>query len=151
TFAIHEDNVNLYMLGSGYMRYALLEAGARLVQRGLLTRAERVFFLRRGELESALLGDGTADLAARAEARRSDYQHQLQVDPPHTIEVPAPGPLVVPALVPHSRASRDQSSTLVRGLGASAGSYTGRARVVVGEEQLDEVQPGEVLVCPQTS
>src|SRR5262249_43414143 len=26
TFAIHEENVNFYMLGSGYMRYALLEA-----------------------------------------------------------------------------------------------------------------------------
>jgi hypothetical protein len=50
TFAIHEDNINLYMLASGYMRYALLEAGARFAERGLLAEADRVFFLRRGEL-----------------------------------------------------------------------------------------------------
>jgi phosphoenolpyruvate synthase/pyruvate phosphate dikinase len=45
----------------------------------------------------------------------------------------------------------EQVDALVRGLGASPGTYTGRARVIVGGDQFEEVQAGEVLVCPQTS
>ena len=36
-------------------------------------------------------------------------------------------------------------------MGASPGTYTGPARVVLGEEQFDRVEPGDVLVCPITN
>jgi pyruvate,water dikinase len=44
-----------------------------------------------------------------------------------------------------------EGDTVLRGLGASAGTYTGPARVIVREAQFEAVQPGEVLVCPQSS
>lgn len=37
------------------------------------------------------------------------------------------------------------------GTPASAGSYTGPARVIRSEEQFHEVRPGDVLVCPITT
>jgi phosphohistidine swiveling domain-containing protein len=108
--------------------------------------SERVFFLRRGELESALLGDVPAELGIRAEARWQAYQRQLRADPPQTIEVTEAG-----QLRGQQRPESTPKPTLLEGLGASAGTYTGLARVIVGEEHFEEVLPGDVLVCPQTS
>jgi phosphoenolpyruvate synthase/pyruvate phosphate dikinase len=39
----------------------------------------------------------------------------------------------------------------LKGIAAGRGSYTGPARVIMGEEQFDRLQPGDVLVCPITS
>jgi len=50
--------------------------------------------------------------------------------------------------------SNDQtmaSATELTGVGASRGTYTGRACIVLGEEQFEKLQPGDVLVCPVTS
>src|SRR5205085_694072 len=97
------------------MRYALLEAGARLARRGQLPEADRVFFVRRAELESTLAGDPAPALAVLAAARWSDYQRQLRLDPPHVIEVAATGSTATSA-----RPSRaDGAGGLLRGLGAS--------------------------------
>src|SRR5262249_46506481 len=86
-------------------------------------------------------------LALITQGRWSNYQQQLRHTPPQTIEVAGDGQ-ASPAPKPPAEPPRDH---LLRGLGASRGTYTGRARVIVGEEQFEEVQPGEVLVCPQTS
>ncbi len=150
TFAIHEENVNLYMLASGYLRYALLEAGARFARRGQLADAEKIFFMRRTELEAALCGASATDMRATADARWSDYQQRLHQDPPYTIGVTESGIATVGSRPPQAQ-KPDHDDALVRGLGASPGTYTGRARVIVGEDQFEEVQAGEVLVCPQTS
>jgi pyruvate,water dikinase len=42
------------------------------------------------------------------------------------------------------------SAQSVRGLGVSAGSYEGTARVLAGPHELGRVQPGDVLVAPST-
>jgi pyruvate,water dikinase len=146
TFAIHEENVNFYMLASGYMRYALLAAGARLVRWGVIADRAQIFFIRRSELESALLGEAPDDLRSLVSARVSDYERRLHLDPPQTLEVAADG-----VLRSTKRNQTEQNVSVLRGLGASPGLYRGRARVIVGEDQFEDVQAGEVLVCPQTS
>jgi phosphohistidine swiveling domain-containing protein len=158
-FGIHEDNVNLYNLGEGYMRYALLEAGRRFRQRGLLTDRERVFFLRRPELESLLEGASVAGLSELTEARRRAYEDQKGRRPARVVRGPsgragaretgAPPAAAVPPGgglpgVPAGGAG-------VRGLGASPGTYEGPARVVLTEDQFEQVRAGDVLVSPQTT
>ncbi len=39
----------------------------------------------------------------------------------------------------------------LRGIAASKGTFTGPARIILGEEQFDKLRPGDVLVCPVTS
>jgi pyruvate,water dikinase len=39
----------------------------------------------------------------------------------------------------------------LQGVPASKGTYAGPARVVMGEEEFDRLQAGDVLVCPITS
>jgi pyruvate,water dikinase len=45
----------------------------------------------------------------------------------------------------------DASARELKGVAAGKGSYTGAARVIMGEEQFDKLQQGDVLVCPITS
>ncbi|HZD51738.1 MAG TPA: PEP-utilizing enzyme [Woeseiaceae bacterium] len=40
---------------------------------------------------------------------------------------------------------------MLSGIAASAGRYTGIARVVIGEHQFGKIESGDVLVCPVTS
>jgi len=49
--------------------------------------------------------------------------------------------------------SQEESApdSLVDGIAASPGSFTGPVRVVMDETQFDKIQPGDVLVCPATS
>jgi len=163
TFGIHEDHINLYNLGEGYMRYALLEAGGRFTARGLLSDRERVFFLRRPELELLLAGQRVDGLPALADARWVTYEQHKKVKPPQTL-----GGSTHPKRV-HKHATPDGESHTsvavrgaanravqgtgheVRGLGASPGIYEGIARVVFTEDQFEDVLPGEVLVSPQTT
>lgn len=39
----------------------------------------------------------------------------------------------------------------VRGTAAARGSYSGAARVIMGEHEFDKIQQGDVLICPTTS
>ena len=39
----------------------------------------------------------------------------------------------------------------LHGLGASKGTYSGPARIIMGEDQFNRLLPGDVLVCPITS
>jgi pyruvate,water dikinase len=45
----------------------------------------------------------------------------------------------------------DTDRTELAGVAASAGSYTGPARIIRGEDEFDRLQAGDVLVCPATS
>jgi rifampicin phosphotransferase len=45
----------------------------------------------------------------------------------------------------------EQDGTLLRGVGASPGSYTGTVRVLISEADFDRLRPGDVLVCPETT
>jgi pyruvate,water dikinase len=167
TFGIHEDHINLYNLGEGYMRYALLEAGRRFAARGLLSGHERVFFLRRPELEALLEGQPVARLPELTDARWGTYEAHKQHTPPQTIGGGAS----------HKKrgakhAAADMSSAVgaastngalsfangvlapgdeVHGVGASPGTYEGVVRVVFTEDQFEDVRAGEVLVSPQTT
>jgi phosphoenolpyruvate synthase/pyruvate phosphate dikinase len=41
-----------------------------------------------------------------------------------------------------------QSGSVTRGIAASGGTYRGRVRVITSVENLHQLRPGEVLVCP---
>jgi rifampicin phosphotransferase len=154
-FGSHEDAVNLYNLSGGYLRYALLEAGERFTRRRLLPVRDRVFFVRRPELEAVLSGGTVSNLGSLAEARWHAYQAQKSHRPSALVSGPrieqaersaterAPlTPLAVEPLTP---------GQAMHGLGASPGTYEGTLRVVLTEDEFEQVQVGDVLVSPQTS
>ncbi|MBM2810211.1 MAG: phosphoenolpyruvate synthase/pyruvate phosphate dikinase [Chloroflexi bacterium] len=165
-YGVRDDDVGLTLWGLGLMRQALLEAGRRLTERGILADRGQVLFLLPRDLDEALSATPAPDLRERADIRHADFLRQQTTDPPHVFGA-APGP---PPPLPLSDDARRVLAALawfrnrmgaaapqpaegqeLRGLGASSGAYRGLARVIRAVDELDRVGPGEVLICPTTN
>jgi len=124
------------------VRLAARELGRRLASDGRLADADHVFMLRDGELEAALAGD----MAGTAAARQVDYLALFDLQPPYWFadEVPEFG---LRSEVP---VVEGPSKTILQGMGGSAGTVEGRARVVLDLSGPLTFEPGEILVAPIT-
>ncbi len=121
----------------GSTREALVRIGGRLVGEGRIEAADDILFLNPGALEQSQ----QLDLRDTVEARRDEWQRWLNKEPPDVIgAVAAPEPAIASA-----------ERGVLKGIGASRGQYTGRARVVSRIEDGDRLEPGEILVCVMTS
>jgi phosphohistidine swiveling domain-containing protein len=167
TFRLRDERgVYTVAWAGGILRRALLEAGRRLAQEGRVHQPEQVIEAGWEELGALLGGEegpSADDLAQRA-AFRARY---AATDAPPHLGAP-PGPPPPPGELPPAgaRAMRAMNTVLsalntesdaksearvVRGLGASLGVYTGIARLIVGPEEFDRVQQGDVVVTRTTS
>jgi phosphohistidine swiveling domain-containing protein len=148
------------------MRRAVLEAGSRLVGRGLIAAPDLLAHASCGEMCS-LLADGTGpsgeELALRAEVRASARSGDVpaMLGPPPQVP-PAPDALA-PAVARMMGATeaflaalfedseRESDARTVRGLAASPGTVEGTARVLHDPAEIDRIQDREVLVTTSTS
>ena len=150
------------------VRRALLACGQRLVQRGALEHPEHIFFLEVTEVKSAL--EEHMEVKERVVKRRGQRLWAEQHPGPasYGIELPPPPFKVFPPgsrfLLEAVNWSKTQHLLSVakghdpkavkkecKGIGASAGSYTGKARVILKETDFDRLRAGEILVCPCTT
>jgi rifampicin phosphotransferase len=122
-------------------RRLLLSAGRELAQSGRIRTADDVFFLTLAEARSALLG---ADQQKLVLVRRAEYEREFhRRRQPRLLLSDGTG---FYGDVP--TAAQGDSRTLA-GSAASAGVYTGPARVV-SDPTGARLEPGEVLVAPST-
>ena len=158
----------------GLLRYVALEIGRRLVDRGQLTAVDDLFFLDVSEARSALLDGGDRiETTSVRKAQRAwaianrgpmTYGEPPSGEPPFDLLPPEARHVnqaiawgvsefwgAQPAPVPWAGHPGDHDQRLMAGTPASAGRYTGTARVVMGEHQFDKIQVGDVVVCPMTS
>ena len=151
---IREEQVAFFTLGWPVMRHALLRLGGILVERGILTATEDVFFLTRDELLEALAGSSPPkSLAAAVIERQKLWQQQRRLTPP----------LILGELTPMMKQMLKQAENIFRlegesaasnglsGLSASPGQASGPIRVIRTPEEFDRLQPGDVLVAPATT
>ncbi len=138
----------------GMLREAVLDADRRLLRRdpdlasdwralvasgSSLASVRSVFFLTIDEVVASLRAART-DLAPLVRSRRAELaRDQARPDPPATF-VGVPPPVVMPPA----------GGNVMRGLAASPGVVEGRARVLVREDEMDALQPGEILVVHTT-
>jgi pyruvate,water dikinase len=140
-------------LGVNTFRLPVLEAGRRLVQRGLVSELDDVFYLLFDELKDALLNGG--DRKAITAQRRSEMARFAEIVPPLTLGEPPPesddpfvdalivrmlGPVFEPQLEPD----------ILRGLPASPGVVRGVAKVVRSLSEASKLQEGDIMVCEMT-
>ena len=168
-YPVREDN-EFFTLSCplALVRYAILEIGARLADRGVIEERDDVFFLEHEEARSALHGgDDLRELVRRRKAERA--WAQAHPGPPSYGEEPGPPPsfdflprearLLMEALLwsfdkifDYETSGRvQQLGGPLAGIAASRGSYTGTVRVIMHEGDFDKLKPGDVLVCPATS
>jgi len=149
------------------IRYAVLEIGNRLADRGMIAERDDVFFLHKAEACSALLEGGDhRELVSRrkgemawARANPGPPYYGEPLAPPSFDFLPREPRLIMESLIwsfnqmmeyEGSKQEQKVGETLI-GIPASAGQYTGLVRVIMDESQFHKIQPGDVMVCPMTS
>jgi pyruvate,water dikinase len=131
----------------GEMRVALREIGRRLVDEGLLGQVEQVFMITGVELdEFQIHPERFTEVLAQ---RQAQHRELYDLDPPFAVDG------VVAPLSQWKRRSvadvpKAASGDVLKGVAASSGVATGTARVILDPAQLDDFEPGDVLVAPQT-
>jgi rifampicin phosphotransferase len=117
--------------------------GAQLAQTGTLHQRDDIFFLKMDEIEPVVNGTAEFPVAQTINQRRAEYEQNLSYCPP---------PIVLGRFDPRTQPgpSIDQTIRQFRGIGASAGVVTGRARVILRTDDEAQINPGEILVAPFT-
>ena len=133
---VREERAHWQLVSVGALRHAVLRRGRVLSDRGVVRDPADVFFLTVDEAEAATRSD---DLSAVVAERRAEHERWRAASPP--LVVGGSGPNVAESAAP---------STVLRGVGASRGSATGTARVILDLADACRVDDGDVLVCRMT-
>lgn len=126
----------------GLLRAALLDSGRDLAARGVLDRAEDLFFLRVAEIDALARGE-RRDWRALVAARRQAYAREAR-------RRRVPRLLLADGTAVYESASAaEPGGEAITGSPVSPGTVDGRVRVVL-DPRGARLEPGEILVCPAT-
>ena len=141
---------------NAHVRLVLVAIGRKLVAAGALDAPDDVVFLRYNELR-VLMGDPSGmDARAIVAQRKVERQHSYTFRPKEWIGTVTPSQLAFPYLglwgFPDKFYRKPaEAENEITGLGGSPGVVEGIARVVLREDQFDEVRAGDILVCQMTN
>ena len=153
-YSVARENMKYtFVMAHSHLRELYLVLAQRLVEQDALAEAADLFYLTQDEIESFLFAQIKArTLAETAARRRAEYlrQRKAQAKPPKIIEQRADGSLHPLTLAENGDMVATDETTL-RGVAASAGRVTGRARVILEPANSARLEPGEILVAPSTN
>jgi pyruvate,water dikinase len=150
---LREDGLADVGLGYPLLRQMLRELGQRFADAGTIEEADQIFWLEQSEVEQAAAGldrgDDLPRLTGAIAQRRVAWFAARRVAPPMgLVRIRFLGLELERAITP--RSGRDDGDTL-KGVAASPGSVTARARILHGPEDFSQMNAGEVLVAPLTT
>jgi len=163
--AVSEEH-DLYceLYAHAVIRRSLLGIGKRLAQAGTIGRPEDIFFLNPDEVEMVMLGPEFHKLQYVANRRRAQWEDWRYIQPPPVFTeranieeaigmdlAAAAEPIIMHVAGLEIPIPRPELKADIRGVSSSPGIAEGMARVIIDYDQLGEVQPGEILVCPITN
>jgi len=134
----------------------LVAIGRKLAAAGTIADAEDVMFLRYNELR-ALIGDPKAfDANVLVAERKAQREKAYEFHPRAWIGTATQSQLDFPYLVnwgfPEKFTRKaGEVADQFKGIGGSPGVVEGIARVVLHEDQFDDVRAGDILVCHMTN
>jgi pyruvate,water dikinase len=141
---------------NAHVRLVLVAIGKKLCVMGALDDAEDVMFLRYNELR-ALIGDQAAfDAKGLVGQRKAEREKAYDMRPRAWVGTATESQLAFPYLVnwgfPEKFYRKEgHVAGQFKGIGGSPGVVEGIARVVLREDQFDEVRAGDILVCHMTN
>ena len=138
-FALREANRHHLMYYSAAARSLLLRLGERLVEQGLLSTQEDIFYLTNNE-RADLLARGSRDWLERIQTRRADRERSAAVNVPDTIRDwrdAVHGLGTFPSAV---------SEGTLQGIPISGGLVEGPVRLIRSMEDWSRVRRGDILV-----
>lgn len=144
-------------------RRPLIAAGEHLAEAGVLDNVDDVFLLGLDELRTTLDEYPHLDRRALAAQRRAEMEHFSHITPPATLGNGTTSPLPTTGMMGRfmskfGMAPVDADDTAhvdddnpVRGAPGSPGHTSGTARVAHTLAEAERLQPGDVLVAPNTA
>ncbi len=129
------------------IRVAVREFGSRMVERGVIDRLEKVFMADNHELDRMRHSPET--VVPELDRRWEQFQSLFELEPVFIVNGR------VPDLSEMTRRDAEASGTVevgtvLTGAAGSGGVATGRARVVLDAADPEGLEPGDILVAPQT-
>jgi phosphohistidine swiveling domain-containing protein len=158
----HDVYCELYI--HALLRRAYLEIGKRLARAGSIDKPEDIMMLNFDEIERVIIRPDRLDMRSITRARNAMWaEWRTQPLPPvitnrSSIEeafaldmMPAKDPVGIKVVVGELPVVRPELQADLYGLCGSPGVVEGVARVVRSYAELQEVQPGEIIVCPASN
>ncbi|HEY6004161.1 MAG TPA: PEP-utilizing enzyme [Anaeromyxobacter sp.] len=158
----HDHYLDLY--AHAMIRRSALALGERFAKAGTLDAPDDVFFLIPDEIRKAAINPDQFDLRPVVTQRRARWREWSRVpNPPVILKdgfdmdqamavlVKSNDPIALKVVVGSMPIARPELKADLHGTCGSPGVAEGTARVILSEENLGEVQPGDILVAATTS
>ncbi len=130
-------------------RMAMAEVGRRMAERGQLNKASDIFLALDEELDSLQIDPSC--LKGRLAEREVEWKKLFGLDIPMFIDSTQPVPPVSSLTYLTSKAVEvAKVGDVLSGGASSAGTIQGRACVVLSPDAAGDLEPGDILVAPQT-
>ena len=151
---VREDALASIGLGYPVLRRMLLALGGRFVEAGWIEQAEDIFCLEKNEIEEFVKAkeqnQPLPSLAGTVSERKVNWEVMKRISPPPMLP-PNKKYMGFDVTVFIGVSEKDQVGNTLKGVAASAGNVTAKARVLNGPEDFDQMQPGDVLVAAITT
>ncbi len=141
---------------NAHLRMALVLCGRKLVEMGALDDADDVVYFKYNELRVFMGNPSGMDGKALVAQRKVEREKAYTFRPKEWIGTCTPTQLAFPYLnlwgFPDKFYRKaNEIAGQINGIGGSPGVVEGIARVVLREDQFDEVRAGDILVCQMTN
>jgi phosphohistidine swiveling domain-containing protein len=147
TAPLRENSIADMGLGHPQIRRMLRELGKRLAVGGAIACAEDVYWLEASEADMLATclekREVLKNFTAEVENRKAKWQAMRHIIPPNT--------LPQKTWMSKFYADNEQKGNTIKGLGASAGKVTARACIMLGPEDFNKMQSGDVIVAGITT
>jgi pyruvate,water dikinase len=165
----HDLYCELYM--HAVLRRSFLGMGRRLAKAGTIDKPEDIFFLNPDEVEMVLMGPEFHKLQYITNRRRARWEYlnenwaevnAVTHPPAYTTRaniqeavgmdlLPSEDPIIIKIVVGELPRVRPELKADIYGVCGAPGVAEGPARVIMTYKDLDQVQKGDILVCPGTN
>jgi phosphohistidine swiveling domain-containing protein len=151
-----EHNYYLDLMGHAVHTKVIRELGKRFAKDGVTEHPDDIHMLMPWEIQSALIVRERYDVHKLVKERRAEYNRYLAKEPaPIFGSMEKFGEVAIKDAVIRTVAAppivRPELKADLYGAGSAPGVVEGLARVVMKEEELKQLRPGEVLVTPITT
>lgn len=160
-----EHNLYCELMAHAFMRRGYLAMGRRLVQKGTIDAPEDIFMLNPEEIDRVMLVPEYHDMRWITKRRKAAWEEEVRTrsNPPIFTDRASPEEAVGMDLMPSGDSMaiklvigelptvKPELKADLWGVCGCAGEAEGIARVCFVYEDLKDIQPGEILVCPSTN
>jgi rifampicin phosphotransferase len=147
TAPLRENSIADLGLGHPQIRRMLAELGRRLAASGAVACAEDVYWLEAQEVDALVIhlerGEALKNYSAQIGKRKAKWESMRHIIPPTTL--PKVG------WMNRFFPSNEGNGNTIKGFAASTGKVTARACVMLGPEDFDKMQAGDVIVAGITT